>query len=90
MVNVLLERFFSVLAGNDVLICGTCKSMYSSLATFVQHKKQKCELKTLCRCQNQPIVENSLSGKSYFPCAVLSGNCILDCHFRAVVLNLQP
>ena len=46
-------------AGNDVLICGTCKSMYSSLATFVQHKKQKCELKTLCKCQNQPVVENS-------------------------------
>ena len=50
-------------AGNDILICGTCKSMYSSLATFVQHKKQKCELKTLCRCQNQPIVENSFPGK---------------------------
>ena len=50
-------------AGNDILICGTCKSMYSSLATFVQHKKQKCELKTLCRCQNQPIVENSFTGK---------------------------
>lgn len=47
--------------GNDVLICGTCKSMYSSLATFVQHKKQKCELKTVCKCQNQPIVENSVS-----------------------------
>lgn len=50
--------------GNDVLICGTCKSMYSSLATFVQHKKQKCELKTVCKCQNQPIVENSVSDRA--------------------------
>lgn len=50
--------------GNDVLICGTCKSMYSSLATFVQHKKQKCELKTLCKCHNQPIVENSVPEKA--------------------------
>lgn len=56
--------------GNDVLICGTCKSMYSSLATFVQHKKQKCELKTLCKCQNQPIVENNLSERRDLLCAV--------------------
>lgn len=55
--------------GNDVLICGTCKSMYSSLATFVQHKKQKCELKTLCRCQNQPIVENNKDQRGLL-CAV--------------------
>lgn len=41
----------TISTGNDVLICGTCKSMYSSLATFVQHKKQKCELKTVCKCQ---------------------------------------
>ena len=70
--DVLLESFYSISAGNDVLICGTCKSMYSSLATFVQHKKQKCELKTLCKCQNQPIVENNLSGKCYFHFAALS------------------
>ena len=37
--------------------------MYSSLATFVQHKKQKCELKTVCKCQNQSVVENSLADK---------------------------
>ncbi|KAH3772070.1 hypothetical protein DPMN_173404, partial [Dreissena polymorpha] len=43
----------TISTGNDILICGNCKSLHSSLATFVQHKKNKCELKIQCKC-HQP------------------------------------
>ncbi|KAL4234878.1 hypothetical protein ACF0H5_006520 [Mactra antiquata] len=54
----------TISTGNDILICGNCKSLHSSLATFVQHKKQKCELKIQCKCHQLASQENDKGNKS--------------------------
>ena len=66
------QYWFYISAGNDILICGNCKSLHSSLATFVQHKKQKCELKKECKCHQlaavtTPTTENNVIKEGKFP-----------------------
>lgn len=35
----------------DVLICGNCRTLFTSLSNFVQHKKMgKCRLRFVCHC----------------------------------------
>lgn len=65
----LFALFYTILvtAGNDILICGNCKSLHSSLATFVQHKKQKCELKKECKCHQlaaAPVTPTTPTGEN--------------------------
>lgn len=57
----------TISTGNDILICGNCKSLHSSLATFVQHKKQKCELKIQCKCQQLAAAQEEKASKSTEP-----------------------
>ena len=35
----------------DILICGTCKSVFTCLSEFMQHKKSSCRLRFVCRCR---------------------------------------
>lgn len=57
----------TISTGNDILICGNCKSLHSSLATFVQHKKQKCELKVQCKCIQLAAEKENEKNKSLEP-----------------------
>ncbi|XP_053402362.1 splicing factor, proline- and glutamine-rich-like isoform X2 [Mercenaria mercenaria] len=57
----------TISTGNDILICGNCKSLHSSLATFVQHKKQKCELKIQCKCHQLAASAEEKASKSTEP-----------------------
>lgn len=35
----------------DILICGNCKSLFSSLSCFIQHKRNsRCRLRFVCHC----------------------------------------
>lgn len=37
----------------DIMICGICKSLFTCLESFIEHKKgnNKCRLRFVCRCQ---------------------------------------
>lgn len=36
----------------DILICGNCRTFFTSLPLFIQHKRSsKCRLRFVCRCQ---------------------------------------
>jgi len=45
-------------AAKDVLICGVCKTTFSSLHSLAQHKKTPCRLKISCQCQSTPPPES--------------------------------
>ncbi|XP_061166634.1 uncharacterized protein LOC133206311 [Saccostrea echinata] len=45
-------------AAKDVLICGVCKTSFSSLHSLAQHKKTPCRLKISCQCQSTPPPES--------------------------------
>lgn len=38
----------------DIMICGNCRTLFTSVALFVQHKRlSKCRLRFVCRCQSK-------------------------------------
>lgn len=38
----------------DILICGNCRTLFTSLPLFIQHKRSsKCRLRFVCHCQHQ-------------------------------------
>lgn len=38
----------------DILICGNCRTLFTSLPTFIQHKRiSRCRLRFVCHCQHQ-------------------------------------
>ncbi|KAK3086536.1 hypothetical protein FSP39_019855 [Pinctada imbricata] len=45
-------------AAKDILICGVCKTNFSSLHSLAQHKKIPCRLKISCQCQSTPPPES--------------------------------
>jgi hypothetical protein len=38
----------------DIMICGNCRTLFTSLPLFIQHKRlSKCRLRFVCRCQTK-------------------------------------
>lgn len=35
----------------DIMICGTCKTLFTCISEFMQHKKSSCRLRFVCRCR---------------------------------------
>lgn len=35
----------------DIMICGCCKTLFTNIAEFMQHKKTSCRLRFVCRCR---------------------------------------
>lgn len=35
----------------DIMICGSCKTLFTNIAEFMQHKKTSCRLRFVCRCR---------------------------------------
>ena len=34
----------------DILICGNCKDMFTNIFDMVDHKKNYCKLRFMCKC----------------------------------------
>ncbi|KAL5022580.1 hypothetical protein ScPMuIL_001735 [Solemya velum] len=45
-------------ASKDILICGKCKTSFSSLSSLTQHKRTPCLLRFSCKCQKTPPAES--------------------------------
>lgn len=43
----------SIAPDSDIMICGKCKTLFTSLAPFIDHKKvNNCRLRFICHCQH--------------------------------------
>lgn len=72
---MVLSTFYCKLsAAKDVLICGVCKTTFSSLHSLAQHKKTPCRLKISCQCQSTPP-----PGNLHDLCVLLTIMCIWYC-----------
>ncbi|XP_067139823.1 serine/arginine-rich splicing factor 5-like [Centruroides vittatus] len=43
---------------SDILICGNCKELFSSLQKLIEHKKQSCKLRFTCKCHHSSSTDS--------------------------------
>lgn len=43
----------------DLLVCGTCKELFTSLQGLLDHKQEPCRLRFTCRCQDNGLNETA-------------------------------
>jgi len=47
----------------DILICGNCRELFSSLCDFIEHRRSYCKLRFTCKCSS-PQVSGAASRES--------------------------
>lgn len=58
----------------DILICGNCRMVFSSLQTMVTHKRHYCKLRFTCKCEVEETSPQTVSGEGP-PAFLQCSNC---------------
>jgi len=57
----------------DVLICGNCRMVFTSIHTMVSHKRHYCKLRFTCKCESEVCPDHDQAPPPYLQCS----NCSL-------------